>query len=101
MSGNNDVMTGAVMQSDGVSREGKGVVLNEGRFFIGVETLAALDLATVAAAFRPVFHAHFVLPAGLAATGGIEALLAVSYLLFDGINKRFVALYAKQHLVLH
>jgi hypothetical protein len=94
-------MTGAVKGSDGISREGNGVVLNEGRFFIGVETLAASDLAAVAAAFRPVFHAHFVLPAGLAAPRGIEALLAVSYLFFDGVGKRFVALYAKQHLVLH
>ena len=98
--GNDDVMTGAVMESNGVSREGNEVVLNKGRFFI-VETLAALDLAAVAAAFRPVFHAHFVLPAGLAAPRGIEALLAVSYLFFDGIGKRFVALHAEQHLVLH
>jgi hypothetical protein len=94
-------MTGAATESDGVSHEGNGAVLNEGRFFIGVKTLAALDLAAVAAAFRPVFHAHFVLPAGLATAGGIEALLAVSYLFFDGIGERFVALNAKQHLVLH
>jgi len=101
LSGNDDVMTGAEMESYGVSHEGNGVVLNQGRFFIVVETLAVLDLAAVAAAFRPVFHAYFVLPARLATAGGIEALLVVSYLFFDGIGKRFVALYAKQHLVLH
>jgi hypothetical protein len=100
LSGNDDVMTGAVMESNGVSREGNGMVLDEGRFFI-VETLAALDLAAVAAAFRPVVHADFVLPARLATAGGVEALLAVSYLFFDGIGKRFVALHAEQHLVLH
>jgi len=100
LSGHDDVMTGGLMESNGVSREGNEVVLNKGRFFI-VETLAALDLAAVAAAFRPVVHADFVLPARLATTGGVEALLAVSYLFFDGIGKRFVALHAEQHLVLH
>jgi hypothetical protein len=96
LSGHDDVMTGAVMESNGASREGNGMVLNEGRFFI-VVTLAALDLAAVAAAFRPVVHADFVLPARLTTAGGVEALLAVSYLFFDGIGKRFVALHAEQH----
>jgi hypothetical protein len=83
------------------SQEWDGVVLCEGRFFTVVETLAGLDLAAISAAFLPVYHAHFVLPARLATAGGIEALLVVSHLFFDGIDKGFVALYAKQHLVLH
>jgi hypothetical protein len=101
LSGHDDVMTGAATESDGISHKGNEEVLNEGRFFIIVETLAGLDLAAVSAAFLSVFHAYFVLPARLATAGGIEALLTVSYLFFDGIGKRFVALYAKQHLVLH
>jgi len=77
------------------------MALYEGRFFSVGGATAGSGLAAICAAFRPIRHAHFVLPACLAAAGRIEALVVVSHLIFDGIGKGFVALHAKQHLVLH
>jgi hypothetical protein len=71
-----------------------------GLFSVG-GTTARSYLAAVGAGFRPIRQAHFVLSARLATVGRIEALLVVTHLFFDGVGKGFVALHAKQHLVLH